>query len=288
MTRPTSARSLSALSSAALPRLALCLCLWLLAAFACSRNDSAPPRLAAGVFAAEGSVSIESELNEGFRRTAKTGMGLYSDQVLTVPKGSRIVLEDAGTRFHFLGPGRYALGKLSRLYGSSGRERRVRRIEGSLAKPADVQPAILQVRYEPLWSAPPPGKTVLDRAFGDDSEAKAAAAFFFLPHSSKAGGFEPPADTTDPQKAREQRVKEFNRLTRQPAGRDLLTGIEGRVIVEFSDHATAFGDRLTFPVDLGEVERIVVLDGAARLSLDGHEDTFHSPAELDVVHPEAP
>ncbi|GEM_PF-1364167 len=287
MTRLRSFQTLFSSSPAALTRLLLGLLLVLSSAAACTGRSDAPPRLAAGVFAADDNIVIESELNEGFRRTARPGMGLYSDQVLTVPNGARIVLEDAGTRFHLLGPGRYVLRNLSRLYSSSGKERQVRHIEESLLKPAVSQPAILQVRYEPLWSAPAPGKTVLDRAFGDDSEAKDAAAFFFLPHSSKSSGFVPPADTTDPKKARELRVKPFNRPTRTPAGKDLLTGIEGQAAVEFTDHAVTFGNRLKFPVDLAEVERIVVLDGKVRLSLDGHEEAIKSPAELIVIRPEA-
>ena len=134
MTRLRSSSTLFSSSPAALTRLLFCLLLFLSSAAACTGRSDAPPRLAAGVFAADDNIVIESELNEGFRRTAKPGMGLYSDQVLTVPNGARIVLEDAGTRFHLLGPGRYVLRNLSRLYSSSGKERQVRHIEESLLK----------------------------------------------------------------------------------------------------------------------------------------------------------
>lgn len=260
------------------PLLATGLLLGLLCA-SCSRAE-APPRLLAGVFAVEGTVRIESALDREFQRTARAGMGLFSDQILTVEKGGRVVLESAGTRFVALGSGRHRLASLRALNAAPGDVRLIQRIDAAGVEAREVGPLLVAVRYEPLRSAPAP-EPALGGAL-EDSEMRAGMAFFFLPKSMQ--GQAPPPPDIPPWKAREHRVRQLSRPIEVTGDGRQLVRAKGLVAVEFRDHATAFADRLSLPLDLGAVERIVAVQGEVTLALPSGERRFKSGSELLIAH----
>lgn len=259
------------------------LILW---AGACSRPPE-PPRLCAGVFAVDGTVRVESAREVGFRRTARAGMGLFSDQILTVEPGARVILESLGTRFVSLGEGRHRLDDLRALNTPPAPKRLVQRVDPKgEVEPVEVGPLIATSRYEPLPSAPVP-KSPLEGLMGD-SDMSEGMAFFFLPASARPA---PSAPEVPPWKAREHRVRPLGRKieTAHQASDDarLLIRASGLTAIEFRDHATAFADRLPLPIDLGDVARVVAVKGDLTLSLPSGERRFKSGSEVLVSHADA-
>lgn len=256
--------------------------LLILCALACSRPPE-PPRLCAGVFAVDGTVRIESARDAGFQRTARAGMGLFSDQILTVEPGARVILESLGTRFVPLGEGRYRLDDLRALNTPPAPRRLIQRVdpEGEI-NPVEVGPLIATSRYEPLLSAPVP-KSPLEGLMGD-SDMGEGMAFFFLPASARP---EPPPPNVPPWKAREHRVRPLGRKIEPTGDARLLLRASGLTAIEFRDHATAFADKLPLPIDLGDVARVIAVKGDLTLSLPSGERRFKSGSEVVVSHADA-
>lgn len=255
----------------------------LIAAFlcgACSRSQE-PPRLLAGVFAVEGTVRIESALDPGFQRTARAGMGLFSDQILTVEEGSRLILESQGTRFVALERGRHRLASLRALNAAPKDLRLVQRVDARDVEARQAGPLIVPVRYEPLRSAPAPKSPLGDML--EDSGMREGMAFFFLPAS-----MQPPSPEPDvpPWKAREHRVRPLGRPLKATSDGRRLVRAKGLTAIEFRDHATSFADRLTLPLDLGDVERIVAVNGEMTLELPSGERRFKAGSEVVIAHAE--
>ncbi|MDR0965995.1 MAG: hypothetical protein LBM75_05775 [Myxococcales bacterium] len=253
---------------------------------ACSRQPKEAPQIVGGVFAIEGTARIESALDPGFQRTAKAGVGLFSDQLLTVEKEGRVVLEGMGTRFIELGRGRHVLAKLHALNAVPGETRPVQRIGATEANLQDAAPLITTIRYEPLPSVSPQS-SLIGKAI-EDADMRDGMAFFFLPKSMQQQASADP--TVPPWKAQEHRVRRLSRMLKKTSDGRQLIKVKGSVVVEFRDHATAFADKLTLPLDLGDVERVIVLDGGeAMLTLpSGNEVWLESDAEAQISHADAP
>lgn len=232
----------------------------------------------AGVFAVDGAVRIESALDPEFQRTARAGMGLFSDQILTVEKGSRIILESLGTRFVALDHGRHRLGALRALNAAPKDVRLVQRIGLEGVEAREVSPLLVPVRYEPLHSAPAP-KPPLGGML-EDSQMREGMAFFFLPALMQPP---PSAPEIPPWKAREHRVRQFSRPLKATLDGRRLVQAKGLTAIEFRDHATVFADQLTLPLDLGDVERIVAVNGEMTLDLPSGERRFKSGSEVVIA-----
>ncbi len=221
-------------------------------------KKAGPPEPVGGIYAVSGHATVTVEGRKDYKRTAKPGMTVMQNMRIAVAEGV-VVIEANDGRLFALGRGPHEIAELKELKRAPALKRRVFAV-GEKAEEQERALPTVAMRYEPYDS----GKLAKETEDGNNFK------YFFAPGNGGPEELPEPA-APPPWMRNEKYIRAFSRMLPPGDGRRKLTEVDGVVVVEFRDRSTAVASTLQLPLDLGEVERIAVVDGSATLELPGGE-----------------